>query len=84
MPPEPRRADLPRLIERGAQALDVMERHLAGSDFLVDDQYTIADIALFAYTHCAADGGFDLTVYPAVCAWLARVQTQPRFVRMQA
>ncbi len=80
----PRRADLPRLIERGAQALDVMERHLAGSDFLVDDQYTIADIALFAYTHCAADGGFDLTVYPAVCAWLARVQTQPRFVRMQA
>lgn len=79
-----RRADLPRLIERGGQALDVMEKHLVDREFLVGDHYTIADIALFAYTHCAADGGFDLTVYPAVCAWLARVQAQPRFVRMQA
>jgi glutathione S-transferase len=78
-----RRADLPRLIERGAQALDVMEKHLVGRDFFVGDDYTIADIALFAYTHCAADGGFDLAAYPAICAWLARVQARPRFVRMQ-
>ena len=77
-----RRADLPGLIERGAQALDVMEKHLAGREFFVDGTYTIADIALFAYTHCAADGGFDLAGYPLVCAWLARVQAQPRFVRM--
>jgi len=78
-----RRADLPRLIERGAQALDVMEKHLVGRDFFVGDDYTIADIALFAYTHCAADGGVDLAAYPAICAWLARVQARPRFVRMQ-
>lgn len=79
-----RRADLPRLLERGAQALAVMEKHLAGREFFVGDGYTIADIALFAYTHCAADGGFDLTVYPAICAWLARVRAQPRFERMHA
>ena len=79
-----RRADLPRLIERGKQALDVMEKHLADREFFAGDGYTIADIALFAYTHCAADGGFDLAAYPAQCAWLARVQAQPRFVRMQA
>lgn len=79
-----RRADLPRLLERGAQALAVMEKHLAGREFFVGDGYTIADIALFAYTHCAADGGFDLTVYPAICAWLARVWAQPRFERMHA
>jgi len=60
-----------------------MEKHLVGRDFFVGDDYTIADIALFAYTHCAADGGFDLAAYPAICAWLARVQARPRFVRMQ-
>ena len=79
-----RREDLPRLIDRGKQALDVMEKHLAGREFFAGDGYTIADIALYAYTHCAADGGFDLAAYPALCAWLARVQAQPRFVRMQA
>jgi glutathione S-transferase len=42
--------------------------------------YSIADIALFAYTHCAADGGFELARYPAVSAWLARVRGQPGFV----
>jgi glutathione S-transferase len=78
-----RRADLPRLIERGAHALDVMEKHLSGREYFVGDGYTIADIALFAYTHCAVDGGFDLTAYPQICAWLARVQAQPRFARMQ-
>lgn len=79
-----RRADLPRLIERGAQALDVMEKHLVGREFFVGDSYTLADIALFAYTHCAGDGGFDLAAYPEICTWIARVQAQPRFVRMQA
>ena len=79
-----RRADLPRLIERGTQALDVMEKHLVGREFFVGDSYTLADIALFAYTHCAGDGGFDLAAYPEICTWIARVQAQPRFVRMQA
>jgi glutathione S-transferase len=83
LPPDsPRRAELPRLHERGAQALSVMEQHLAREPFFAAGQYTIADIALYAYTHCAADGGFDLGRFPAVKAWLARVEQQPRHVRM--
>jgi glutathione S-transferase len=76
----PRRADLPRLHERGAQALAVMEQHLGKQSFFAGDDYTIADIALFAYTHAAADGGFDLGAYPQVQAWLDRVRAQPGFV----
>jgi glutathione S-transferase len=79
----PRRAELPRLHERGTQALTVMENHLAAREFFVDSGYSIADIALFAYTQCAADGGFDLAAYPAIGAWLARVRAQPHFVPMQ-
>jgi len=79
-----RRAELPRLLDRGEQALAVMEKHLATREFFVDSGYGIADIALFAYTHAAADGGFDLSRYPAVEAWLERVRTQPRFVPMDA
>ena len=79
----PRRAELPRLYERGNQALAVMEQHLAAEPFFAAARYTIADIALYAYTHCAGDGGFDLGRYPAVRAWLARVQDQPRFVPMR-
>jgi glutathione S-transferase len=78
----PRRAELPGLHERGNQALAVMEQQLAAEPFLAAGRYTIADIALYAYTHCAADGGFDLGRYGAVRAWLARVQAQPRFVAM--
>jgi glutathione S-transferase len=79
-----RRAELPRLHERGYQALAVMDRHLAHGRFFVGDAYSIADIALYAYTHAAGDGGFDLQRYPAVRAWIARVENQPRFVRMPA
>lgn len=79
-----RRAELPRLLDRGGQALDVMEKHLTAREFFVDSGYGIADIALFAYTHAAADGGFDLSRYPAIEAWLERVRTQPGFVPMQA
>ena len=78
----PRRADLPRLRERGEQALAVMEKHLAQHPFFVAGGYSVADIALFAYTHAAADGGFDLSRYPAVEAWLERVRSQPGFVPM--
>jgi glutathione S-transferase len=76
----PRRAELPRLRERGHQALAVMEQQLRGRDFLVGSGWTIADIALFAYTHAAADGGFDLDPYPSVRAWLERARLQPGFV----
>ena len=78
----PRRADLPRLRERGHQALAVMERHLRSADWFGGAAYGIADIALFAYTHCAADGGFDLTAYPRIEAWLDRVRATPGFVPM--
>jgi len=79
----PRRGELPRLRERGCQALDVMEKHLAANTFFVGSGYSVADIALFAYTHAAAQGGFDLAPYPAITAWLARVRSQPRFVEQQ-
>ena len=65
---------------RGYEALAVMEDHLTGRDFFVADTYTIADIALYAYTHVAHEGGFDLDAYPAVRAWLGRVRSQPRHI----
>jgi glutathione S-transferase len=82
-PDHARRADLPRLHERGAQALAVMEQHLARQPFFAGDAYSVADIALFAYTHAAADGGFDLDAYPQVQGWLDRVRAQPGFVVQQ-
>jgi glutathione S-transferase len=78
----PRRADLPRLHERGHEALRVMERQLAASEWFAAGRYTIADIALYAYTHAAADGGFDLGSYPAIVRWLERVRAQPGWVAM--
>lgn len=64
----------------GNQALAVMNEHLASRSFFVGEQYSIADIALYAYTHVASEGGFDLTRYPAVVAWLQRVCVQPRHI----
>jgi len=78
----PRRADLPRLVERGGQALAVMEKHLQGACWFTGPEYGVADIALFAYTHCADDGGFDLSSYPRITDWLARVRATPAFVPM--
>jgi len=84
LPPDsPRRAELPRLRECGHQALAVMEWHLAREPYFVDAVYSIADIALFAYTHCAEDGGIALAPYPAIRAWLQRVRMQARFVPMR-
>jgi len=68
----------------GYRALEVMEGTLKDSSFFVGGRYTIADIALYAYTHVAHEGGFDLERFPAVRAWLARVQTQPGYVGMPA
>ena len=76
----PRRAELPRLMELGNQALGVMQQHLAAEPFFAAGKYTVADIALYAYTHCAADGGFDLDRFPAVLRWLERVREQPRHI----
>jgi glutathione S-transferase len=75
---------LPTLLQRGNAALAVMERHLQQHEFFVDSGFTIADIALFAYTHRASDGGFDLAAYPAVLAWLDRCRQQPGVTEMPA
>ncbi|MFZ1425888.1 MAG: glutathione S-transferase family protein [Geminicoccaceae bacterium] len=80
----PRRAELPRLEQGGHAALGVMEQRLEAHPFLVAGRYTIADIALYAYTHVAGEGGFDLTAYPAVSTWLDRVAAQPGHVGIDA
>lgn len=64
-------------MEAGYQALAVMEQHLSTLSYFVGDRFSIADIALYAYTHVADEGGFDLSAYPAVLAWLERVASQP-------
>ena len=85
LPPDhARRAELPRLRERGGQALRVMETELTRVPYFAGEDYSIADIALFAYTHCADQTGFDLAPYPKLRAWLARVRAQPGFVPMDA
>ena len=63
--------------KRGNRALSVMEQALDKSDWLAGDAYSVADIALYAYTHVAEDGGFDLSAYPAIGAWLQRVAAEP-------
>jgi glutathione S-transferase len=76
------------VIERksadGYRALGAMEAHLDGHQYFVGDGVTLADIALYAYTHVAHEGGFDLEPYPRVCAWLARVAGEPGHVPIEA
>ncbi len=80
--PEERLADLEAKRAGGEKALDVMDRHLADHDFFANDCYSIADIALYAYTHVADEGGFDVAPYEHVVAWLDRVAEQPGYVAM--
>ncbi len=75
-----RAAQLESKRQLGYAALGVMERHLAAHPYFVAGQYSIADIALYAYTHVAGEGGFDLNPYPAVRTWLDRVRAQPRHI----
>ena len=72
-----RRRRFAEKIKDGVAALQVMEKHLSTNRFFVGDRYTIADIALYAYTHVADEGGFDLSPFPAIRAWLERVRSQP-------
>lgn len=76
----PRHAELPDRMARGRAALGVMETQLSQHRFFVADTYTIADIALYAYTHVAHEAHFDLTPFPAVRAWMERVAAQPKYV----
>lgn len=71
---------VPEWHAKGNAALGVMESHLKTHDWFAGGRYSIADIALYGYTHCAGEGGFDLFIYPAVSAWLARVAAQPRHI----
>jgi glutathione S-transferase len=77
-------AEIEARRKAGYAALDAMERELASREFLVADTYTIADIALYAYTHVAGEGGFDLSGYPGIGAWLDRVAAQPGHVPIGA
>jgi len=74
------RAEIPERRARGEAALALMEGQLQSNDFFVAGRYTIADIALYAYTHVAGEGGFDLGPYPALAAWLERVRSQPGYL----
>jgi glutathione S-transferase len=74
---EERRLSLETKRKLGYAALGVMEGHLEDHDFFVADRYSIADIALYAYTHVAEEGGFDLAGFPAIRAWFERVRAQP-------
>ncbi len=80
-PPE-RREALAARVEPGYAALGVMEGHLKAREWFAGRHYSIADIALYAYTHCAGEGGFDLARFPAILGWLARVKSQSSHVTM--
>jgi glutathione S-transferase len=69
-------------MERGYAALQVMENHLRTHDFFAAEQLTIADIALYAYTHVADKCDFDLTAFPSIRTWLRRIEQQPGFAGM--
>jgi glutathione S-transferase len=78
----PRVAELPERLAKGRAALAVMDLHLATHRFFVAEQYTIADIALYAYTHVADEGGHDLSPYRHILAWLRLIAAQPRHVTL--
>jgi len=80
--PEARMEEYRSLHKRGYKALRVMEQQLVRTPFLVGDSFSIADIALYAYTHVAQQGGFDLTQFPAIQSWLERIKQQPGYVGM--
>jgi len=80
--PQDRLEEYKSMHKLGYKALKVMEQQLIRTPFLVGDQFSIADIALYAYTHVAHQGGFDLAQFPAIERWLLRVKEQPGYVGM--
>lgn len=81
--PENRRDEYESKQQGGHKALAVMDQQLQQTPFLVGDELTTADISLYAYTHVAHEGGFELTPYPAIQGWLSRVQAMPGYVAME-
>ncbi|MFU0413918.1 glutathione S-transferase family protein, partial [Acinetobacter baumannii] len=81
LPPE-RIEEYHKLQPKGHKALSIMNKALVGHDYLVGNKFTIADIALYAYTHVAEEGGFDLKLYPNIQEWCQRIQKYPKYVSM--
>ncbi len=82
--PERYEGELPARMKGGYAALDAMESHLASRTFFVGERYSLADISLYAYTHVAHEGGFDLDPYPGIRSWLGRVVAQPGHIAIDA
>ena len=82
--PAEREQEYQSKLKGGYRALDLMEQHLSKHRFFVGERCSIADISLFAYTHVAEDGGFELTSYSAINAWLGRIRALPGFIAMPA
>ena len=80
--PEERKAEYEAKQPGGHKALRIMEGQLNQTPYLVGDSLTVADISLYGYTHVADEGGFDLATYPAIQAWLSRIEAQPNYVSM--
>jgi glutathione S-transferase len=81
---EQKRDAIAQKQELGYAALRVMEQHLKEQKYFVGDRYSIADIALYAYTHVAAEGNFDLSQFPAILAWCDRINSQPNYLTISA
>ena len=80
--PEDRKDEYQARLKAGYRALDIMEKHLENNIFLVGDSCSIADISLFAYTHVAPEGGFELSKFPAIENWIRRIQALDGFISM--
>jgi glutathione S-transferase len=80
--PDSRMDEYKTRLKDGYRALDLMEAHLGDRHFLVGERCSIADISLFAYTHVAHEGGFDLSAYPSINGWIARIKSLPGYVAM--
>ena len=78
--PEKYREQLEQKRKSGYAALEVMEQHLKHRKYFVEETYTIADISLYAYTHVAEEGGFDLQKFPRILAWFERIEAHPRHI----
>jgi glutathione S-transferase len=81
---EPNPRDAVAKFNGGLAALEAMERHLSGRDFFVTDAPTVADLALYAYTHVAHEGGFEMDRFTAIAAWLERISVLPGYVPIDA
>ncbi|MGI9308502.1 MAG: glutathione S-transferase family protein [Gammaproteobacteria bacterium] len=80
--PPDRLSDLQQKKAGGESALQVMDQQLQSSDYITGDRFNIADVALFAYTHVADEGGFDLSAYAGVLTWIERIRQRPGFIAM--